>query len=288
MNGGWIQYAAFGLNGRNLRMEKVFQNYDLKQWQSWLLEQYRNENGNGMLEGRVCRIVEMFLNPEMERYRKSAEQPVLPEAGYERLRCLTCYAVCIRTVFSELATSAKSPAELAASEPEPLDHAGYKLWKTQAERDLFPDDARLVAAVLGPYPFNAREDIQATMMRIAFLSSEKAIKFVTPDLDLELQSLMLYFTRALSGDCVLTSLNYNELSALGLVYKINKEVLHPLGLALHYNVDDGISEGVYISPDRVYEYSYETSGEEEEKLHRFLQNRHRTLDKLELEKAGIV
>lgn len=228
MNGGWIQYAAFGLNGRNLRMEKVFQNYDLKQWQSWLLEQYRNENGNGMLEGRVCRIVEMFLNPEMERYRKSAEQPVLPEAGYERLRCLTCYAVCIRTVFSELATSAKSPAELAAAEPEPLYHAGYKLWKTQAERDLFPDDARLVAAVLGPYPFNAREDIQATMMRIAFLSSEKAIKFVTPDLDLELQSLMLYFTRALSGDCVLTSLNYNELSALGLVYKINKEVLHRL------------------------------------------------------------
>lgn len=283
-------------------MEKVFQTYGLKQWQSWLLERHASMNSNGVLEGRVCRIVEMFLNPQLEKYRKSADHPVLPDNGYERLRCLTCYAVCLRTVFSSLPVFAESadPDEKQRNsarvkeamlslknDPEAVSriaHEDHRRWREQAEHDLFPDDARLVTAVLRPYPFCNRDDIQATMMRIAFLSSEQAVKASGPNMELELKSLLRYVDKEFSGDCRQASLTYNELSALGLVYKINKEVLHPLGLALHYNVDDGVSEGVYISPDRVYEYSEETSREEEEKLHRFLKNRHQVLDKLELEK----
>lgn len=38
------------------------------------------------------------------------------------------------------------------------------------------------------------------------------------------------------------SINWNQMSELGLIYKINKDILHPLGLAISRNPDNGFSE----------------------------------------------
>lgn len=53
----------------------------------------------------------------------------------------------------------------------------------------------------------------------------------------------------------LPCVNWNELSKRGLVFRINHEILHPLGLALSYNPDTGVSECAYISPDGGFQYS---------------------------------
>ncbi len=44
------------------------------------------------------------------------------------------------------------------------------------------------------------------------------------------------------------------MSELGLIYRINKEILHPLGLAVSRNPDTGFSEEIYISDDGEWEY----------------------------------
>ncbi|RQM37289.1 hypothetical protein EB241_16305 [Erwinia psidii] len=44
-------------------------------------------------------------------------------------------------------------------------------------------------------------------------------------------------------------LDWNELSRLGLIRRINTEVLHPVGLALFRDPESGHSPGVLISPD---------------------------------------
>ncbi|WP_085841441.1 DUF7415 domain-containing protein [Enterobacter asburiae] len=54
---------------------------------------------------------------------------------------------------------------------------------------------------------------------------------------------------------VLGSINWNEMSRRGLVFRINNEILHPLGLALGYSPDNGFSECVYVSPDGGFKYS---------------------------------
>lgn len=51
--------------------------------------------------------------------------------------------------------------------------------------------------------------------------------------------------------------SWNELSDMGLIYRINNEILHPLGLAM-YRTGDGNSPGVLVSPDGKFEYSEET------------------------------
>lgn len=50
------------------------------------------------------------------------------------------------------------------------------------------------------------------------------------------------------------SIDWNEMSELGLITRINKEILHPLGLAISKNPDTGISEKILIAPDGVFEY----------------------------------
>lgn len=50
-------------------------------------------------------------------------------------------------------------------------------------------------------------------------------------------------------------LNWNDLAELGLIYRINKEILHPLGLAMSRNVDSGLSEEIFVAPDGFFEYS---------------------------------
>lgn len=50
-------------------------------------------------------------------------------------------------------------------------------------------------------------------------------------------------------------LDWNQLSALGLIVRINAEILHPLGLAIFRDPASGISAGVMIAPDGKWEYT---------------------------------
>ncbi|HID5535285.1 TPA: MazG-like family protein [Klebsiella pneumoniae] len=50
-------------------------------------------------------------------------------------------------------------------------------------------------------------------------------------------------------------LDWNQLSALGLIVRINAEILHPLGLAIFRDPASGISAGAMISPDGKWEYA---------------------------------
>jgi len=55
----------------------------------------------------------------------------------------------------------------------------------------------------------------------------------------------------------LKSIDWNEASELGLIEKINREVLHPLGLAMTRNPETGVSENLLISEDGKWEYAQE-------------------------------
>lgn len=50
-------------------------------------------------------------------------------------------------------------------------------------------------------------------------------------------------------------INWNQLSELGLIRKINRDVLHPLGLAICRNIDTGTSEAILVADDGVWEYA---------------------------------
>ena len=50
-------------------------------------------------------------------------------------------------------------------------------------------------------------------------------------------------------------LDRNQLSALGLIVRINAEILHPLGLAIFRDPASGISAGAMIAPDGKWEYA---------------------------------
>ncbi|MDK2597916.1 DUF7415 domain-containing protein [Pseudoalteromonas obscura] len=49
-------------------------------------------------------------------------------------------------------------------------------------------------------------------------------------------------------------LNWNELAELGVLAKINKEMLHPLGLAVMRDTKTGKSAGALVSDDGIWEY----------------------------------
>ncbi|EMA1801304.1 hypothetical protein SD377_001907 [Cronobacter turicensis] len=49
-------------------------------------------------------------------------------------------------------------------------------------------------------------------------------------------------------------LDWNQLSALGLIFRINHEILHPMGLAIFRDPDSGKSEGALIADDGVFSY----------------------------------
>jgi len=51
------------------------------------------------------------------------------------------------------------------------------------------------------------------------------------------------------------SINWNELSDLGLMERINREILHPFGLAVSRNPDTGNSEKILIADDATWNYS---------------------------------
>jgi hypothetical protein len=50
------------------------------------------------------------------------------------------------------------------------------------------------------------------------------------------------------------SIDWNTASKLGLIERINKEILHPMGLAMTRNPETGVSESLLISDDGVWEY----------------------------------
>jgi hypothetical protein len=52
------------------------------------------------------------------------------------------------------------------------------------------------------------------------------------------------------------SINWNELSQLGLVELINRETLHPLGLSISVEPDTGISRKIIVSPDGGFHYKH--------------------------------
>ena len=78
-------------------------------------------------------------------------------------------------------------------------------------------------------------------------------------------------------------INFNTLSKWGLIYKINKEVLHPLGLALSRNPSTGYSEGCYIDDSGDFEWEYAKSTEKvnKDKLEEFEKNRIKILKEIE-------
>lgn len=48
--------------------------------------------------------------------------------------------------------------------------------------------------------------------------------------------------------------DWNQLSSLGLIRRINTEILHPIGLAL-FRHQDGVSSGAMIAPDGKWNYA---------------------------------
>lgn len=49
--------------------------------------------------------------------------------------------------------------------------------------------------------------------------------------------------------------DWNDLSKMGLIERINKEIMHPLGLAVTREVASGISLGALVATDGVWKYS---------------------------------
>lgn len=56
----------------------------------------------------------------------------------------------------------------------------------------------------------------------------------------------------ISSDCRLV--DWNELSRRGLLERINREILHPIGLAVCRDPATGASPGALVSPDGVWVY----------------------------------
>ena len=50
------------------------------------------------------------------------------------------------------------------------------------------------------------------------------------------------------------SIDWNKMSELGLIERINTEIMHPLGLAISRDPETGVSNEILISPDLLWEY----------------------------------
>lgn len=56
------------------------------------------------------------------------------------------------------------------------------------------------------------------------------------------------------GELDVELVDWNELSRRGLLVRINREILHPLGLAVCRDVETGSSPGALVSPDGEWAY----------------------------------
>jgi hypothetical protein len=52
-------------------------------------------------------------------------------------------------------------------------------------------------------------------------------------------------------------IDWNVASELGLIRKINRYILHPLGLAMSRNPDNGHSECILVADDGIFNYKYD-------------------------------
>jgi len=58
------------------------------------------------------------------------------------------------------------------------------------------------------------------------------------------------------------SIDWNKMSELGLIERINREICHPLGLAVSRNLETGFSTKILISNDGEWEYDPEMKSRE--------------------------
>jgi hypothetical protein len=61
----------------------------------------------------------------------------------------------------------------------------------------------------------------------------------------------------LGAEAKMKHINWNQMSELGLIERINREVLHPLGLAVSRDVETGHSTKILVADDGVWEYAPE-------------------------------
>lgn len=54
-----------------------------------------------------------------------------------------------------------------------------------------------------------------------------------------------------------------EIADRGLLYRINNEIMHPLGLAVFYDPSTGVSEGAFVAPDGAFAYDEKTAAQHE-------------------------
>lgn len=50
-------------------------------------------------------------------------------------------------------------------------------------------------------------------------------------------------------------IDWNKASELGLIERINNEILHPLGLAMCRDTDSGVSPCLMVADDGIWEYA---------------------------------
>lgn len=53
------------------------------------------------------------------------------------------------------------------------------------------------------------------------------------------------------------SIDWNEISKRGLLERINREIMHPIGFAVYRDPKSGVSGGALVAPDGVWEYADE-------------------------------
>lgn len=51
------------------------------------------------------------------------------------------------------------------------------------------------------------------------------------------------------------NIDWNKASELGLIERINRQILHPLGLAMTRNPETGASECLLVADDGIWEYA---------------------------------
>ena len=51
------------------------------------------------------------------------------------------------------------------------------------------------------------------------------------------------------------AIDWNQMSELGLIERINREICHPLGLAVSRNPETGTSDFVFVSDDGEWQYA---------------------------------
>jgi len=67
-------------------------------------------------------------------------------------------------------------------------------------------------------------------------------------------------------------IDWNKMSELGLIRRINTEILHKLGLAMSRNPDTGISEKVLVSDDGEWEYAEKKDVVTDEEIRKILKD----------------